>query len=173
MAAFALQPLLAYPQAPRLDALAAFIADVPRGPAARLTHILMHRTFRECTEAEIVRYRFRCPPCLHAWARRHRVSLSAAQLFAVTGVDADSGDACTLYVPHMPAMTRVAPTPAAAAAAAAVPRAVSDAAAASAPTMQRDMAAALAQVAEQQHAADAAEHAAAAATQQAVPVAAG
>jgi hypothetical protein len=112
VASFGLTPLFAYPQAPSAEALAAFLGDVPRGPAARLTHILLHRTFGGCDEAEIVRYKFRCPPCLAAWAKRHRVAPAAAQLFAVTGVDAASGDACTLYVPHMPAMAR--PPPAAA-----------------------------------------------------------
>jgi hypothetical protein len=108
VARFGLTPLHAYPQAPVAAALAAFLADVPRGPAARLTHILLHRTFSHCSEAEIVRYKFRCPPCLTGWAQRHRVAPSAAQLFAVTGVDEASGDACTLYIPHMPAMARLA-----------------------------------------------------------------
>jgi hypothetical protein len=116
VASFGLTPLFAYPQAPAAEALAAFLGDVPRGPAARLTHILLHRTFAACDEAEIVRYKFRCPPCLAAWAKRHRVAPAAAQLFAVTGVDAASGDACTLYVPHMPAMARPAPAPASSAA---------------------------------------------------------
>jgi hypothetical protein len=126
---FALQPLFAYPQAPLRDALAAFLADLPRGPAARLVHCLLHRTFRACGEAEIVRFRFRCPPCLAAWAKRHRVPVNAAQLFAVTGVDTATGEGCTLYVPHMPAMQRP-PQPAALDAASAT---APDAAAAGAP----------------------------------------
>ena len=96
---------------PPRPALDAFLRDVPRGPAARLLHVLLHRTFRACDEVEIVRYRYKCPPCLAAWARRHRVAPAAAQLFAVTGVESASGEACTLYVPHIPAMQRPTPAP--------------------------------------------------------------
>ena len=108
---FDLQPLHAYPQVPLRAALDAFLRDIPRGPAARLLHVLLHRTFRTCDEVEIVRYRFKCPPCLAAWAKRHRVSPSAAQLFAVTGVESASGEACTLYVPHIAALPRPPPQP--------------------------------------------------------------
>jgi hypothetical protein len=111
LASFALTPLQAYPQVPPRPALDTFLKDVPRGPAARLLHVLLHRTFHACDEVEIVRYRYKCPPCLAAWARRHRVAPAAAQLFAVTGVDSASGEACTLYVPHIPAMQRPTPVP--------------------------------------------------------------
>ena len=141
VASFSLQPLHAYPQAPRAAALAAFLADVPRGPAARLTHVLLHRTFRGCHEAEIVRYKFRCPPCLAEWAKRHRVPVAAAQLFAVTGVDTTTGEGCTLYVPHMPAMSRAGPpapaTGAAVGATAAVAAATSDESCAPPPAQQQ------------------------------------
>ncbi len=108
---FDLQAVAAFAQGPAADVLAAFLASVPQGPASRLVTLLLRRPFAGCAEAELVRYRFTCPPCLEGWAARYGVDPQRATLFALTGVDTSCDDACTLYVPHIPPLRRPPPRP--------------------------------------------------------------
>ena len=102
---FDLAPLKRYAAAAPGEALAAFAADVTRGPAARLVRVLVHRAFRSAVSIQITRCRFACGAPLDAWAARHRLPPTTAQLFAVCATDA-AGLARTLYVPHIPALAR-------------------------------------------------------------------
>lgn len=105
--AFKLSPVASFQQAPSQQVLALLSAALPpQAAAARVTALLLERPFSACAEAEVVRYTFSCPPCLLAWAARFGVAPTSATLFAVTGIDLHTGDACTLYVPHIAPLLR-------------------------------------------------------------------
>jgi hypothetical protein len=88
--------------APSHDVAAALAASLPPSttPAGRLIATLLVRPFSQCGLLEAVRYRFVCPPFLHAWAVRYGIHPTiGGSLLAVTAVDTVTDQSATLYIP--------------------------------------------------------------------------
>ena len=102
-----LRPVASWACAPFDDVAAALAASLPPStPAGRLISALLARPFAACGLLEAVRYRFVCPPFLHAWAVRYGIHPTiGGSLLAVTAIDTVTDQSATLYVPLIAALS--------------------------------------------------------------------